>query len=82
MKRKTTSRRQTQLDRIERKLDELLKRQPIVLSPQTWQLIDPHRPPEEPHYYPTGPFGQPGYQPITPRTPAWDDPGEDKEEKK
>lgn len=49
---------ETQLDRIERKLDELLKRQPIVLSPQPVQWIVPHRPPEEPRY-PTDHRGQP-----------------------
>lgn len=57
-KKRTVSRRQTQLDRIERKLDELLKRQPIVLSQQPAQWIVPHRPPEE-HRYPTDTFGQP-----------------------
>ena len=50
--------KETQLDRIERKLDDLLSRQPIVLSPQPVQWIVPHRPPEEPRY-PTDPFGQP-----------------------
>lgn len=39
MKRKTTSRRQTQLDRIENKLDELLRRPPtIVQTPGTWNV--------------------------------------------
>ena len=50
--------KESQLDRIERKLDELLKQQPIAISPQPGQWIVPHRPPEEPHY-PTDPFGQP-----------------------
>jgi hypothetical protein len=50
--------KESQLDRIERKLDELLKRQPIVLSPQPMQWIVPRCPSEEPRY-PTDPFGHP-----------------------
>lgn len=65
-KKRATSRRQTQLDRIERKLDELLKRQPVInITPRPGEWYVPYQintttpsPTEQPRY-PTDPFGQP-----------------------
>lgn len=52
--------KESQLDRIERKLDELLKQQPIAISPQPIPILwpVPRCPSEEPRY-PTDPFGHP-----------------------
>ena len=58
-KKRTTSRRQTQLDRIERKLDELLSR-PAVTPPGQWEVPHtyPGNPPmNRPVLYPFGPSG-------------------------
>lgn len=46
-KKRTVSRRQTQLDRIERKLDELLSRPPVQIQPpsqETWTVPVPRNP--------------------------------------
>ena len=67
---KTKSRRESQLDRIERKLDELLKRQPVInitphpgewwSGPYTINTTNVTPAPKEIEpKYPTDPFGQP-----------------------
>ena len=62
-KKRATSRRQTQLDRIERKLDELLKRQPTIniTQPGTWTMPCPYPTivPEQPTHTPVDPYGNP-----------------------
>lgn len=60
-KKRNTSRRQTQLDRIERKLDELLNR-PAVIQTPPGQWIVPHDPPKDdkpPRCWPTDIRGNP-----------------------
>ena len=62
-KKRATSRRQTQLDRIERKLDELLKRQPTIniTQPGTWTMPCPYPTivPEQPSRTPVDHYGNP-----------------------
>lgn len=56
-------RKETQLDRIERKLDELLKRQPTIniTQPGTWTMPYPYPTisPEQPTRTPVDPYGNP-----------------------
>ena len=56
-------RKETQLDRIERKLDELLKRQPTIniTQPGTWTMPCPYPTivPEQPTHTPVDPYGNP-----------------------
>lgn len=62
-KKRTVSRRQTQLDRIERKLDELLSRQPTIniTQPGTWTMPWPYPTiaPEQPTRTHVGTNGDP-----------------------
>ena len=61
MKKRTTSRRQSQLDRIERKLDELLSRPTVIQTPPV-QWIVPHNQPNEdavPRGWPVDNWGRP-----------------------
>lgn len=55
--------KESQLDRIERKLDELLKRQPIIsiTQPGTWTMPCPYPTivPEQPTRTPVDPYGNP-----------------------
>ncbi len=58
--------KESQLDRIERKLDELLKRQPTInITPRPGEWHVPYQvntttpSPTEQHRYPTDTFGQP-----------------------
>lgn len=54
MKKRTQSRRQTQLDRIERKLDDLLSRPAMLTPPGQWSytrtIPSPATPKPEPDY--------------------------------
>ena len=54
---------ETQLDRIERKLDDLLSRQPTIYitQPGTWTMPCPYPTidPEQPTHTPVDPYGNP-----------------------
>ena len=69
MKKRTQSRRQTQLDRIERKLDELLTRPNIVINPSppgTWMGPAPHEPDKSNPIYEKAPWWMnPDVPPLT-----------------
>lgn len=62
MKKRTQSRRQTQLDRIERKLDELLSRPAMLTPPGQWSCPRPISSPDAPKPEPDFPrdvYGNP-----------------------
>ena len=59
MKRRTQSRRQTQLDRIERKLDELLSRPAIITPPEQWSCPRPIYWPKPEPDFPRDIYGNP-----------------------